>query len=214
MDRALIDRLYLTIGPDRAQDLRDNVVAIANPTFLQVCDAAVAMWGHTTPSSRAANLETLKAPWHATEGMAKLWRQIKDTVAFAVAAGSPIPPEQIIDAALICINRTQAYKQQYLAYKQLAVQNYPILRTHFEQAERDRKEVEDEAAAHGYGMMASTDAADLEMQRGLSDVAAALTSMAAGETANGSIAGAEQLQATLARMESNMGQMQQTIAAQ
>ena len=134
MDRALIDRLYLTIGADRAQDLRDNVIDIANPSFLQVWDAAVTMWGHTTPSSRAANLETLKAPWHATEGMAQLWRQIKDTVAFAVAANSPIPNEQIVDAALICINRTQAYKQSYLAYKQLAVRNYPILRPHFEQA--------------------------------------------------------------------------------
>jgi hypothetical protein len=213
MDRALIDRLYLTIGPERAQDLRDNVVAIANPSFLQVCDAAVRMWGHTTPSSRAANLETLKAPWHATEGMAKLWRQIKDTVAFAVAANSPIPPEQIIDAALICINRTQAYKQSYLAYKQLLVQNYPILRTHFEQAERDRREVEDEAAAHGYGM-AATNAADREMQQGLTDVAAALTTMATNETANGtSVAGTNQLQATHQRMEANMGLMQQTITA-
>ena len=73
MDRALIDRLYSTLGPDRAQDLRDNVVAITDPSFLQVCDAAVRMWGHTTPSSRVANLETLKAPWHVTEGMAKLW---------------------------------------------------------------------------------------------------------------------------------------------
>ena len=50
MDRALIDHLYLVIVPNRAQDLRDNVLAIANPSFLQVCDAAVAMWGHTTPS--------------------------------------------------------------------------------------------------------------------------------------------------------------------
>ena len=41
MDQALIDRLYLTIGPDQAQDLRDNVVAMANPSFLQVCDANV-----------------------------------------------------------------------------------------------------------------------------------------------------------------------------
>ena len=79
--------------PHGAQDLLDNVVAIADPSFLQVCDADVAMWGHTTPSSRAANLETRKALWHATEGMAKLWRQIKDTVAFAVAANAPIPPE-------------------------------------------------------------------------------------------------------------------------
>ena len=208
MDRALIDRLFLTLGPDRAQDLRDNVVAIADPSFLQVCDTAVAMWGHTTPSSRAANLETLKAPWHATEGMAKLWRQIKDTVAFAVAANAPIPTEQIIDAALICISRTQAYKQAYLGYKQLPVQTYTILRAHFEQAERDPNEVEDEAAAHGYGMMAATDIADQQMQQGLTDVASALTSLASGETANGSVAGGNQMQAMLARMEANMGQMQ------
>ena len=135
-------------------------------------------------------------------------------VAFAVAANAPIPPWQISDAALICICRTQAYKQAYLAYRQLGVQNYTILRAHFEQAEHDRNEVEDKAAAHGYGMMAATDAADREMQQGLTDVASALTSLASGETANGSIAGAEQIQATLARMEANMGQMQQTIVAQ
>ena len=108
MDRALTNCLYAMIGPDMAQNLRDNVIALANPTFLQVCDEAVRMWGHTTPTSRAKNLESLKAPWHPTEGMAKLWRNIKDTVAFAVAANAPIPPEQIVDAALICIVRTHA----------------------------------------------------------------------------------------------------------
>ena len=146
--------------------------------------------------------------------MAKLRRQIKDTVAFAVAANAPIPPEQITDAAIICINRTQAYKPAYLAYTQLAVQSYTILRAHFEQAERDRNKVEDEAAAHGYGMMAATDAADHQMQQRLTDVASALTSLASGESANGSIAGAEQLQAALIRMEANMGQLTQTIANQ
>ena len=65
---------------------------------------------------------------HATEGMAKLWRNIKDTVSFVVAANAPIDPNQIVDAALIAINRTQAYKQAYLAYKQLPVQNYLSLR--------------------------------------------------------------------------------------
>ena len=135
-------------------------------------------------------------------------------MAFVVAANAPSPVEQIIDTALICISCTQAYKQAYLAYKQLAMQTYTILRAHFEQAERDRNKVEDEAAAHGYGMMAATDAADREMQQGLTDVASALTSLASGETANGSIAGTEQIQATLARMGANMGQMQQTSVAQ
>ena len=217
MDRALTNRLYAMMGPDVAQNLRDNVIAIVDPTFLQACDEAVRMWGHTTPTSRASNLENLKAAWHPTEGMAKLWRNIKDTVAFAVAANAPIPPEQIIDAALICIVRTQAYKQAYLAFKSLPLQNYTTLRTHFAQAERDRNEVEDEAGAHGYGMAA--EAADREMQKGLTDVAAALTSMASGETVNSTITGnsfpgADQIQATLARMEANMGQMQNTIAVQ
>ena len=109
MDRAVIDRFYICLG-DYHQDLRDQTATMANPTFLEVCAKAVAMWGHTTPSSRQANLDTLKNPWHATEGMAKLWRNIKDTVSFTVAANAPIDPNLIVDAALIAINRTQAYK--------------------------------------------------------------------------------------------------------
>ena len=219
MDRALTNRLYAIMGHDMAQNLRDKVIAIANPTFLQICDEAVRMWGHTTPTTRARNHEELKAPWHPTEGMAKLWRNIKNVVAYATAANAPIPAEQIVDAALICIVRTHAYKQAYLAFKGLPVQNYTTLRAHFEQAERDRNEVEDEAGAHGYGMMTATENADREMQKGLTDVASALTSLASAETANSSITGAslpgvDQIQATLARMEANMGQMQHTIAAQ
>lgn len=112
MDQALINRMYLILGTERAQDLRDSLVDTANPTFLQACARAVALWGHTTPAARDANLATLKDPWQASDGMAKLWRQIKTGVAYAVAAGEPIPANTITDAALICINRTQAYKPE------------------------------------------------------------------------------------------------------
>ena len=61
MDGALTNRIYAMLGPGKAQDLRDNVITLVDPTFLQICDVAVRMWGHTTPSSRAANLENLKA---------------------------------------------------------------------------------------------------------------------------------------------------------
>ena len=91
MDQALIQRFFLCLGPDKAQALRDRILVIVNPTFLQIRDKAVAMWGHTTPSSRSVNLETLEGPWYATEGMAKLWRNIQDTVSFAVVAQAPIP---------------------------------------------------------------------------------------------------------------------------
>ena len=184
MDRALIDRMFLCIGPEKAQDLRDNLVNVANPTFLQASQRAIDLWGHTTPSSHAANVETLKASWHPTEGIARLWRMIKDAVTYAVAAGHPIPPNQIEDAALICINRSQAYKQAYLSYRQLPLRNYNILQTHFNQAERDRLEVEDEAAAHGYGGNA-IETADREMQQGLTEVAAALTNLGNQQQPNG-----------------------------
>jgi len=46
--------------------------------------------------------------------------------------------------------------------------------------------VEDKAGAHGYGMYA-TEAADRALQQSVSEVAAALTSIAAGETANGTV---------------------------
>ena len=204
MDEALIDRLYSMLGAERAQDLRDSLVAMVNPSFLQACAQAIRLWGHTTPTTRDANWKTLKNAWHESEGMAKLWRQIKTAVTFAVAAGQPIPPEQIVDAALICINRTQAYKQSYLSYKQLPVRNYTTLKTHFEQAERDRIEVEDEAGQHGYGMNAM-ESADREMQRSLTDLATAITS---GETANNNAVNNDPALVAL------VAQMQQTIAAQ
>ena len=67
MDEALIDRLFSMLGPDRGQDLRDNMVALINPTFLQACNQAIRLWGHTTPTTRDANWKTLKNAWHETE---------------------------------------------------------------------------------------------------------------------------------------------------
>ena len=34
MDQALIQRFFLCLGPDKAQDLRDRFIAIINPSFL------------------------------------------------------------------------------------------------------------------------------------------------------------------------------------
>ena len=125
---------------------------------------------------------------------------------YAVAAGHPIPPNQIKDASLICLNRTQAYKQAYLAYRQLPIRNYTILQQHFEQAKRDRIEVEDEAAAHGYGGNAF-ELAEREMQRGLTDVAAALTNIGSQQAPAADTTTA----ATLERLTQQMAAMQQTI---
>ena len=85
------------------------------------------------------------------------------------------------------------------------------------QAEQDRREVEDEASAHGYGMSA-TDAADRDMQRSLTDLAATLTS---AESANGAAVAnnnsslnqqAQLMAASLQSLQNGMAQMQQQMA--
>ena len=57
---------------------------------------------------------------------------------------------------LIPVNHTQAYKQAYLNFQQLsrAQKNYLGLQVFFNAADDDRRETEDEAAQHGYGMNA------------------------------------------------------------
>ena len=72
MDLALIKRFYGMLD-DRAEDLRDEMLGIANPTFLQVYDAAIAQWGHSTPSYCEANIASITDPWHETDSMKKLW---------------------------------------------------------------------------------------------------------------------------------------------
>ena len=128
---------------------------------------------------------------------------------YAVAAGHLIPQNQIKDALLICLNRTQAYKQAYLAYRQLPVRNYTILQQHFELANCNRIEVEDEAAAHGYGGNALK-LVDREIQRGLTGVTAALTNIDSQQvpTANTTTA------APLERLTQQMAAMQQTLNTQ
>ena len=150
VDLALIERFYSMLN-DRAEDLRDEMLGIENPTFLQVYDAAIDQWVNSTTSSCKANIASITDPWHETDGMKKLWRTVKNAVTFAIQATHPITDHIIVDKVLICINCTQAYKQQHLEFKRLPDQSYASLRTHFTAAERNRQEVVDEAAQHGYG---------------------------------------------------------------
>ena len=45
MDLALIERFYGMLD-DRVEDLRNEILGIVNPTFLQFYDAAIAQWVH------------------------------------------------------------------------------------------------------------------------------------------------------------------------
>ena len=52
MDEALILRFYECIEDNYAKDIRDDLLAIANPTFLQVFERATKKYGKTTAAQR------------------------------------------------------------------------------------------------------------------------------------------------------------------
>ena len=71
MDLALIERFYCMLG-DCAEDLRDKILGIANPTLLQFHDTAIAQWDYSAPSSRKANIVSITNPWHKPDVMKNL----------------------------------------------------------------------------------------------------------------------------------------------
>lgn len=208
MDRALIDRFYEMLG-DYAEDVRDDAATIANPTFLQIYKLAADDWGATTPQQRDANLASINAEWHENDGMKLLFRRVKAAITFSVTCGHRIPDNMIVDKVLIVICRTQAYKQQYLAFKQLPVQDYTNLMRHFKQAERDRLECEDAAAQHGYGMNAEEEEND--MAKHLNDLAQAITE---NEMANkAATASSEQYNDMILQLQNGMANLQHQLLA-
>ena len=219
MDQALISRLYALLDEDHAQTLRDNVSRIPNPTFHEVFDNAVRKWGQTTPQSRLDNINALTAPWDAAEGVDKLFRRLRDCANYAQFAGHPIQDAMLVDSALICIQRTQAYTQAYLDFKQEVDQSFGALIVFFDEAENNRNEVVTEAGSMGYGMAATdslTDDDDTTQQfrRTLTDFAA---SMAANEKeyterSNAAATQQQQMAAALQQMQQSLSQLNAQMA--
>ena len=64
----------------------------------------------------------------------------------------PSPEKNLVNSALICIAKTQTYKQAYLNFCQETNQMYSHLKTFFDERDSDRHEVEEEAGSLGYRM--------------------------------------------------------------
>ena len=80
MDHALVNRLYEIVGPF-ANDLKDEARSIRTPTFLQIKALAAIEWRHSTPAERNANLETISAKWHPSEGVKRLFQRARGAIA-------------------------------------------------------------------------------------------------------------------------------------
>ena len=84
----------------------------------------------------------------------------------------------IKDAALIALNRSQAFLVEYLQWKNEADQTYENLKTYFNQAMQNQAEITTKAGKLGYGM-GMTDILDnnevtKRFKQGMADLAAAV----------------------------------------
>ena len=209
MDQALIERFYASIDMEYEMDMREAVVAIPNATFLQVFDQAIRKYGRTTPTSQKKNFDSMTAQWHPSDGVQRLWRQIQDAANYAVFAGQAIPENHLVDAALICIARTQAYKQAYLDWRQEQNQTFAYLKTFFEAREDDREEVKQEAGSLGYGMSAMDPLDDgdatQQFKQTLTDFAASMAGQESQYTEAANVASQQQVQMAAALQSLNNG---------
>ena len=177
MDVALTERFYALIRLQDQSRLRQRVNNITAPTFIQVFEQAVVLFGVTTPSMRMEMKGKLTDPWNFRDGFQVLWDRIKRIRNFCQYCNSPIPEALIVDSALINISRSGAYKDAYLRFKQ-EPQNYLNLQQFFETCERDLKEVGMEAQDYGYGNnmydILDDDAATKALKESLTDLSGSI----------------------------------------
>ena len=152
MNQCLIEEVLSLLSADTAQDIRDQMASMANPTFIQVYDLAHIRYGGTNPSMNMANRQSMTADWSPEDGISKLTRRIDQAAEFAQFAQAPISEEDKMDAALFCINRTGAYRQSYIAWKTEPNRTWLHLKHYFDEADRVRVEVDQEAGTLGFGM--------------------------------------------------------------
>ena len=90
--------------------------------------------------------------WNPSDGTTRLWRHLKNCATLAEFQGDPIAEQQIKDAALIILNRSQEYPIHYLMWNEQADQRYTNMKAHFDRADKNRAEMQTDAGELGFGM--------------------------------------------------------------
>jgi len=128
MDDLLIEEL---LNRNRAQYLRDRMVSMVNPTFLQIYDLAYHKWGASNPSINLSNRQKMTTAWSVQDGINPLFSRITDCTKYAQFTGSLISDYDKKEAALVCLRRSQTFNQEYLDWKREANQTYAHLKLFF-----------------------------------------------------------------------------------
>jgi hypothetical protein len=110
-------------------------------------------YGRTTPNEKAENDRKFNAPWASNEPIESYFDRLEDCYIFSIMAKVPYTFEQLIDKALIAIQRTGLYNTALLEWAGFEEVNktWSQLKLHFQEAyEILLASGQGTAAAHGY----------------------------------------------------------------
>ena len=110
-------------------------------------------YGTCTPDEKTANDVRFAAPWNPSEPIESLFDRLEDCYVFAIQAKPPYTQEQLIDKAIMAIQRTGLYETALLEWQGFDEVNktWQQLKLHFEEAYEIRlASGRGTAGSHGY----------------------------------------------------------------
>eukprot|EP00956_Cyclotella_meneghiniana_P040963 scaffold210630_cov50-Cyclotella_meneghiniana.AAC.1 len=118
-----------------------------------ILDGLRAKYGICSPNEKTANNQRFDQPWDPNEPIEALFERLEEAYIFSILNKPQFTTEQLIDKAIIAIQRTALYERALLEWQDFAEANktWEQLRLHFEEAYDTRlASGQGTAANHGY----------------------------------------------------------------
>ena len=118
-----------------------------------ILDGLRAKYGTCSPNEKTANNQRFDQPWDPNEPIEALFDRLEECYIFSILAKPPFTLEQLIDKAIIAIQRTALYETALLEWQGFddANKTWEQLKLHFEEAYEIRlASGQGTAATHGY----------------------------------------------------------------
>jgi hypothetical protein len=121
VDQAIKKLLIEAFDDAYLNALSDEVVGYANCTSLDILTHLLTYYAMIAPTELTQNYERLNTPYDPNQPIEKLFQQIQDARAFAVAGGQPYGGPMIINVAYALVFNTGLYPDACLAWQSRAV---------------------------------------------------------------------------------------------
>ena len=127
----------------------------------EILDNLRGKYGACTPNEKTANNQRFDQPWDPNEPIEALFDRLEECYIFSIMAKPPFTLEQVIDKAIIAIQRTGLYETALLEWQGFedANKTWWQLKLHFEEAYEIRL-ASGQGTAASYGYVNNADATD------------------------------------------------------